>query len=88
MQIQVGDDDLLPIIDVQKDFCPGGGLAVADGDAVVPVINSLVQRFDHVVLTQDWHPSGYGSFAKSHPGSVPFEVRNFQLCPKRFHINV
>jgi nicotinamidase/pyrazinamidase len=73
MQAQL-DDDLLLIIDVQNDFCPGGALAVADGDAVVPVINRLVQRFDHVVLTQDWHPSGHSSFATSHPGSVPFDV--------------
>jgi nicotinamidase/pyrazinamidase len=74
MQIQVGDDDLLLIIDVQNDFCPGGALAVADGDAVVPVINRLVPRFDHVVLTQDWHPARHSSFATSHPGSVPFDV--------------
>ena len=74
MAIQVRDDDVLVIIDVQNDFCPGGALAVADGDAVVPVINRLAGRFDHVVLTQDWHPSGHSSFATSHPGSVPFET--------------
>src|SRR6202023_2514521 len=73
MQIRP-DDDLLLVIDVQKDFCPGGALAVADGDAVVPVINRLAERFDHVVLTQDWHPSGHGSFATSHPGSAPFQT--------------
>jgi len=74
MQIRPGDDDLLLIIDVQIDFCPGGALAVADGDAVVPVINRLAERFDHIVLTQDWHPSGHSSFATSHPGSAPFET--------------
>ena len=74
MQIRPSDDDLLLIIDVQNDFCPGGELAVADGDAVVPVINRLIQRFGHVVLTQDWHPSHHGSFATAHPGSAPFEV--------------
>jgi nicotinamidase/pyrazinamidase len=73
MQIRPGDDDLLLIIDVQKDFCLGGALAVTDGDAVVPVINRLIERFDHVVLTQDWHPAGHSSFATSHPGSAPFE---------------
>jgi nicotinamidase/pyrazinamidase len=73
MQIRPGDDDLLLIIDLQKDFCPGGALAVTDGDAVVPVINRLIERFDHVVLTQDWHPAGHSSFATSHPGSAPFE---------------
>jgi len=52
MQIRPGNDDLLLIIDVQNDFCPGGALAVADGDAVVPVINRLAKSFDHVVLTQ------------------------------------
>jgi nicotinamidase/pyrazinamidase len=73
MQIRPGDDDLLLIIDVQNDFCAGGALAVADGDAVVPVINRLAGRFNHVVLTQDWHPPGHSSFATSHPGSVAFE---------------
>ena len=70
MQIRPGNDDLLLIIDVQNDFCPGGALAVADGDAVVPVINRLAERFDHIVLTQDWHPSGHSSFATSHPGAM------------------
>ncbi|MCB2102037.1 MAG: bifunctional nicotinamidase/pyrazinamidase [Rhodobacterales bacterium] len=64
--------DLLLIIDVQNDFCPGGALAVADGDAVVPVINALSDRFAHRVLTQDWHPAGHSSFASSHPGGQPF----------------
>jgi nicotinamidase/pyrazinamidase len=74
MRIQPDDNDLLLIIDVQNDFCPGGALAVADGDAVVPVINRLAERFDHVVLTQDWHPAGHSSFATSHPGSAVFEA--------------
>ena len=73
MQIRPAKDDLLLIIDVQNDFCPGGALAVADGDAVVPVINRLAERFDHVVLTQDWHPQGHSSFATSHPGKNPFD---------------
>jgi nicotinamidase/pyrazinamidase len=71
MQV-LSDNDLLLIIDVQNDFCPGGALAVADGNAVVPVINRLAERFAHVALTQDWHPSGHSSFATSHPGSKPF----------------
>jgi nicotinamidase/pyrazinamidase len=65
-------DDVLLVIDVQNDFCPGGALAVGDGDAVVAVINRLSERFDHMVLTQDWHPPGHSSFATSHPGSTPF----------------
>ena len=64
--------DLLLVIDVQNDFCPGGALAVADGDAVVPVINALAHRFRHAALTQDWHPPGHRSFASSHPGKAAF----------------
>jgi nicotinamidase/pyrazinamidase len=67
-------DDLLLVIDVQNDFCPGGALAVNDGDAVVPTINRISGRFGHVALTQDWHPAGHSSFASSHPGSAPFET--------------
>ncbi|HLS55802.1 MAG TPA: bifunctional nicotinamidase/pyrazinamidase [Zeimonas sp.] len=66
--------DALVVIDVQNDFCPGGALAVADGDAVVPACNALIRRFEHVVLTQDWHPPGHRSFASSHPGRSPFET--------------
>jgi nicotinamidase/pyrazinamidase len=64
--------DALLVIDVQNDFCPGGALAVTDGDQVVPIINQLAQRFEHVILTQDWHPAGHISFASSHPGAAPF----------------
>jgi nicotinamidase/pyrazinamidase len=74
MQIRADDNDLLLIIDVQNDFCTGGALAVADGEAVVPVINRLAERFDHVALTQDWHPPGHSSFATAHPGSAAFDV--------------
>jgi nicotinamidase/pyrazinamidase len=66
--------DVLVVVDVQNDFCPGGALAVADGDAVVPVANALIRRFEHVVLTQDWHPPGHRSFASSHAGRAPFET--------------
>lgn len=65
--------DVLVVVDLQNDFCPGGALAVPDGDAVVPVANALIQRFEHVVLTQDWHPPGHLSFASAHPGRRPFE---------------
>ena len=64
--------DLLLLIDIQNDFCPGGALAVADGDQVVPVANALIDRFAHVALTQDWHPAGHTSFASSHEGGEPF----------------
>ena len=72
--ITPGSGDVLLVIDVQNDFCPGGALAVPDGDAVVPVINQLTGAFDHVLLTQDWHPAGHTSFASSHAGRQPFET--------------
>jgi nicotinamidase/pyrazinamidase len=65
-------DTALIVVDVQNDFCPGGALAVPEGDRVVAPINRLIERFENVVLTQDWHPSGHSSFASSHPGKVPF----------------
>ncbi|KAF1029829.1 MAG: Nicotinamidase [Burkholderia plantarii] len=67
-------DDVLLVIDVQNDFMPGGALAVADGEAVVPVINTLARRFDQVVITQDWHPRAHVSFAANHPGREPFST--------------
>jgi nicotinamidase/pyrazinamidase len=72
--IPVTDRDALIIIDLQNDFCPGGSLAVAGGDEIVPIVNRLVPRFDHVLLTQDWHPAGHRSFASAHPGRKPFET--------------
>ncbi len=64
--------DALIIIDPQNDFCPGGALAVAEGDVIMPGIATLASRFAHVVVTQDWHPAGHSSFASSHPGAAPF----------------
>lgn len=72
--LKPGARDVLLVIDVQNDFCPGGALAVPEGDAVAPIINRLMSRFDHVVLTQDWHPAGHQSFASSHAGHQPFET--------------
>jgi nicotinamidase/pyrazinamidase len=63
--------DALIVVDVQNDFCPGGALAVPDGDAVVPLVNRLQERFETVVLTQDWHPADHRSFASAH-GAAPF----------------
>jgi nicotinamidase/pyrazinamidase len=68
------DREVLLIVDVQNDFCPGGTLAVPDGDAIVPVVNKLATGFPHVILTQDWHPPGHASFASSHPGKQPFDT--------------
>ena len=65
-------DEALIVIDVQNDFCPGGALAVAEGDAIIPRINALMDEFQTVVLTQDWHPADHSSFAANHPGAEPF----------------
>ena len=62
----------LIVIDVQNDFCPGGALAVAQGDAIIPQINALMGEFQTVVLTQDWHPADHSSFAANHAGAAPF----------------
>jgi hypothetical protein len=66
----------LLLIDIQNGFCPGGNLAVPDGDKVVPIANRLIEsgRYDLIVASQDWHPEGHGSFASSHPGKQPFEL--------------
>jgi nicotinamidase/pyrazinamidase len=74
MSIAVSDADVLLVVDVQKDFCPDGRLAVPRGDEVVPIVNRLAAKFTNVVLTQDWHPPGHLSFASSHPGRQPFET--------------
>ena len=68
------DTDILGLIDVQPTFMPGGELPVADGHAVIPVINRLLRRFGHAFATQDWHPLGHASFASTHIGKKPFEV--------------
>lgn len=64
----------LIVIDVQNDFCPGGALAVPEGDEIVDGINALMAEFSAVILTQDWHPEGHSSFASSHPGKAPMET--------------
>jgi nicotinamidase/pyrazinamidase len=76
------DSEILIVVDVQYDFCPGGALAVPDGDAVVPVINRLADHFTHRVLTQDWHPAGHSSFASHHRGRVPFETVTMPYGPQ------
>jgi len=68
------DRDILIIVDVQNDFCPGGALAVPEGDQIVPAVNRLAAKFAHVVLIQDWHPPSHASFASSHPGRQPFDT--------------
>lgn len=77
MAEKITDNDVLLVVDVQNDFCPGGSLAVPGGDEVVPLVNRLAGRFPHVVLTQDWHPPGHSSFASANPGRQPFDVVTF-----------
>ncbi len=67
-------NDALIVIDVQNDFCPGGALAVNEGDQVVPIINAMLGDFAVKVFTQDWHPAGHSSFASGHAGHDPFSV--------------
>jgi nicotinamidase/pyrazinamidase len=73
--IQLDAHDVLLVIDMQPDFMPGGALAVAGGDAIVPLVNRIAAKFRNVVLTQDWHPAGHTSFASSHPGAKPFDTK-------------
>ncbi|HZT89403.1 MAG TPA: bifunctional nicotinamidase/pyrazinamidase [Stellaceae bacterium] len=77
-----GERDVLIVVDVQNDFCPGGALAVPDGNAVVPAINRIARRFRHVVLTQDWHPQSHASFASTHPARQPFETVDLAYGPQ------
>ncbi len=77
-----GEHDVLLVVDIQNDFCPGGGLSVPRGDEVVPLVNRLAQDFTHVVLTQDWHPRGHLSFASSHPGTKPYQTIQVSYGPQ------
>lgn len=72
----------LVLVDIQNDFLPGGALAVAEGDAVIPVVNKLEAAFPLVVATQDWHPANHGSFAANHPGKNPYEKIDLNGLPQ------
>lgn len=74
--------DALIVIDVQNDFCPGGALAVAEGDQIISRINGLMGDFVTVVLTQDWHPANHASFAANHPGAEPFSLIEMPYGPQ------
>ncbi|WP_372891159.1 bifunctional nicotinamidase/pyrazinamidase [Rhodosalinus sp.] len=74
--------EALIVIDVQNDFCPGGALAVPEGDAIVPGINALMREFPAVILTQDWHPAGHSSFASQHPGKAPMQTVEMPYGPQ------
>src|SRR5690606_2565327 len=75
-------NEALIVIDVQNDFCPGGALAVAGGDEIIPRINGLMGGFGTVVLTQDWHPADHLSFADNHPGAAPFSLTEMPYGPQ------
>ena len=72
----------LIVIDIQNDFCPGGALAVAGGDAIIPRVNALMDDFPVRVLTQDWHPADHSSFAANHPGAEPFGLIDMPYGPQ------
>ncbi len=82
--MQLQPTDALLVIDVQNDFMPGGALAVTDGDAIVPLINSLAKKFDHVILTQDWHPPQHISFASTHKKQL-FETIEIASGPQKIN---
>lgn len=82
MAITPRPDDFLLVVDVQYDFLPGGSLAVAGGDEIVPLVNRLGRRFDNLGMTQDWHPPGHVSFASSHAGTAPFQLIELPYGPQ------
>ncbi|HEX9169078.1 MAG TPA: bifunctional nicotinamidase/pyrazinamidase [Roseiarcus sp.] len=77
--ISINSQDVLLAIDLQADFMPGGALAVDRGDEIVPLVNRLAGRFEQVVVTQDWHPTGHASFASTHEGAKPFETKRLEF---------
>lgn len=82
MTLSIAPNDVLVVVDVQHDFLPGGSLAVAGGDEIVPLINQLAKKFAHVVLTQDWHPANHISFASQHAGKSPFDSIDLDYGPQ------
>lgn len=74
--------EALVVIDIQNDFCPGGALAVTGGDEIVPLVNDLINQFETVAMTQDWHPAGHSSFASVHPGAQPFTMIEMPYGPQ------
>lgn len=73
-QARIDESCCLLVVDAQNGFMPGGGLPVADGDAIVPVINRIAPLFANAVITQDWHPADHVSFAANHAGRQPFDT--------------
>ena len=80
--MNLATNDVLIVTDVQNDFCPGGALAVPDGDAVIPAIHCIAPLFEHIILTQDWHTPDHASFASVHPGKKPFDEIELSYGPQ------
>lgn len=74
--------EALIVIDIQNDFCPGGALAVTEGDKIIHRVNGLMDKYATVFLTQDWHPANHSSFASNHPGKAPFETLTMSYGPQ------
>ncbi len=72
----------LIIVDIQNDFCPGGSLAVTDGDTIIPIVNKVMPLFDVVIATQDWHPPDHGSFAANHIDRKVGEIIDLNGLPQ------
>lgn len=75
-------EQTLIVVDVQNDFCPGGALGITGGDEIVPLVNRMIDRSAHVIMTQDWHPPGHSSFASSHPGAEPMSNIEMDYGPQ------
>jgi nicotinamidase/pyrazinamidase len=71
-------DKALIITDIQNDFCPGGALAVPEGDEIIPTINELSKKFEKIIATQDWHPENHVSFAVNHPNKNEYDVIEYK----------
>jgi nicotinamidase/pyrazinamidase len=82
MWIKPTSADALLVVDIQYDFLPGGRLAVEGGDEIIGPVNALGQKFDNVMMTQDWHPRGHVSFASNHQGAKPFELITLPYGPQ------
>jgi nicotinamidase/pyrazinamidase len=80
--MRIAATDVLIVVDVQNDFCPGGQLAVAGGDSIIEPIRRIAPHFAHIVLTQDWHPADHASFAASHPGKQPYDSIDLAYGPQ------
>jgi len=74
MKPKFAEDKVLLVVDIQNDFCPGGALAVPEGDRIIPVVNRIANRFTHVVFSQDWHPRDHFSFASAYEGKKPLDT--------------